>query len=136
MTFARRIATAFAVVLATSAQLAAQNVSVTTSANDQAASVAATAVVDQPAANDAIAQPMSFAPTDANARVGVHATKSSTPIPDNPEPQHIRHSVALMIVGGTILIVGAVVGGQAGTIIMIGGGTVGVIGLIRYLEHP
>jgi hypothetical protein len=137
MPLVRHISTAFAVMLAASAQLAAQNAPVVASSNNQSGSVTATVAVEPPAVNDAATQPVSFAPTEANARVGVRMIKSSAPIPDNPEPQqHIRHSVALMIVGGTILVVGAVVGGQPGTIIMIGGGTVGVIGLIRYLDHP
>jgi len=135
MPFIRHIATAFAVMLAASARLAAQSPPVTAASNDQAASVVAVAV-DQAPVNDVTTRPVSFAPTEENARVGVRAMKSPAPLPLEPEDGHMRHSVALMIVGGTILIVGAVVGGQPGTIIMIGGGTVGVIGLIRYLQHP
>jgi hypothetical protein len=40
----------------------------------------------------------------------------------------------MMIVGGAVLIVGAIVGGTSGTIIMVGGGVVGIIGLYRYLQ--
>ncbi len=136
MPFTRHVATAFAVMLAASAQLAAQSAPVITSSNDQSASVAATVAVEQPVANDATTTPLSFAPTEANARVGVRAMTPTAPVPTEPEEGHMRHSVALMIVGGTILLVGAVVGGQPGTIIMIGGGTVGIIGLVRYLQHP
>jgi len=136
MAFARHFATAFAVMLAASAQLAAQNATVIASSNEQSASVTATVAVERPAVSDAIATPVSFAPTETNARVGVRPITSPAPLPVEPEEGHMRHSVALMIVGGTILVVGAVVGGQPGTIIMIGGGTVGVIGLIRYLQHP
>jgi hypothetical protein len=39
-----------------------------------------------------------------------------------------------MIVGGAVLIVGAIVGNTSGTIIMIGGGVIGIIGLYRYLQ--
>lgn len=43
-------------------------------------------------------------------------------------------NVALMIVGGAAMVVGAVIGGDAGTIVMIGGGVAGLIGLFRYLR--
>lgn len=41
-------------------------------------------------------------------------------------------SAAMMIVGGTALLVGAVVSGRPGSIIMISGGVVGLVGLWRY----
>lgn len=41
-----------------------------------------------------------------------------------------------MILGGAILITGAVIGGDAGTIIMIGGGAVGLYGLYLQLGSP
>ena len=40
----------------------------------------------------------------------------------------------MMIVGGAALIVGAIIGGTPGTIVMVGGGVVGLIGLYNYLE--
>jgi hypothetical protein len=43
-------------------------------------------------------------------------------------------STAMMIVGGASLIVGAVVGGNAGTVFMVGGGIVGLLGLWNYLR--
>jgi len=43
-------------------------------------------------------------------------------------------NVAMIVVGGAGLLVGAVVGGDAGTIIMIGGGGLGLLGLYRYLS--
>ena len=45
-----------------------------------------------------------------------------------------RQSVALMVVGGAGLLVGAVIGGDEGTIIMIAGGGIGLLGLWRYLR--
>ena len=44
------------------------------------------------------------------------------------------HNPAMMVVGGAALIVGAVVGGKAGTIVMIGGGILGLVGLWNYLQ--
>ncbi len=43
-------------------------------------------------------------------------------------------NVAMMIVGATAMVAGAVIGGDAGTIIMIGGGAVGILGLWWYLQ--
>jgi len=43
-------------------------------------------------------------------------------------------SVALMIVGGAGMIVGSLIDGDTGTIIMVGGGVVGLIGLFQYLR--
>jgi len=43
-------------------------------------------------------------------------------------------NAALMLFGGAALIVGSVIDGDAGTIIMIGGGVVALVGLWRYLQ--
>jgi hypothetical protein len=48
--------------------------------------------------------------------------------------QRASHDVALMIVGGAGLIVGSVIGGDAGTLIMVGSGVIGLVGLYRYLQ--
>jgi hypothetical protein len=40
----------------------------------------------------------------------------------------------MIIVGGAGLVVGAVIGGDAGTIVMIAGGSVALLGLWRYLS--
>lgn len=132
MRLARHVATAFAVVFTATAPLAAQTTALTGGSQDQSASTGV--AVEQPAPNTTAAQPVSFAPTEANARVGVRAMKSPAPAPAEPEHEHMRQSEAMMIVGGAILIVGAVVGGRPGTIIMIGGGAIGIVGLIRYLQ--
>lgn len=41
---------------------------------------------------------------------------------------------ALMIVGGSGILIGAIVGGRAGTAIMVGGSLVGLVGLWNYLK--
>ncbi|HEU4993802.1 MAG TPA: hypothetical protein VFT29_03250 [Gemmatimonadaceae bacterium] len=48
--------------------------------------------------------------------------------------QNMGRPVALMIVGGSAFLVGAVIGGDAGTIFMIGGAVTGLIGLYQYLQ--
>ncbi|HJR64111.1 MAG TPA: hypothetical protein VJ803_10430 [Gemmatimonadaceae bacterium] len=41
----------------------------------------------------------------------------------------------LMIIGGAIFLVGAIIGDDAGTVIMVGGAGVGLYGLYLYLER-
>lgn len=41
---------------------------------------------------------------------------------------------ALMIIGGAALLTGAIIGGDAGTIVMLGGAGVGLYGLYLYLQ--
>ena len=53
-------------------------------------------------------------------------------LPQTPARQ--SENVAMMIVGGAAMIVGSVIGGDTGTIVMVGGGAVGLIGLFRYLR--
>jgi hypothetical protein len=43
-------------------------------------------------------------------------------------------SRAMMIVGGAGLIVGAIIGGTPGTIVMVGGAVVGLLGLYEYVQ--
>jgi hypothetical protein len=49
-------------------------------------------------------------------------------------PQPTGRSKAMMVVGGAAILFGAVVGDDAGQIIMIGGGVVGLLGLWEYLK--
>ena len=46
----------------------------------------------------------------------------------------VSHSEALMIVGGAAFVAGALIGGDAGTIVMVGGAAVGLYGLYLYLQ--
>ena len=48
--------------------------------------------------------------------------------------RHAGQDVALMAVGVGAMIVGAVVGGTAGTIVIIGGAAMALFGLYHYLE--
>lgn len=43
-------------------------------------------------------------------------------------------SEALMAVGAGAIVLGAIIGGQAGTIFMVGGGVVGLYGLWKYMQ--
>jgi hypothetical protein len=48
--------------------------------------------------------------------------------------QGLGQPMALMIVGGAALLAGVVIGGDAGTLIALGGVVVGLIGLYQYLQ--
>jgi hypothetical protein len=97
----------------------------------------ATAAAAQPATN-ASAAPTAIGvrgPGVASARVAAHAISSTR----NAAPPVIQNkksnnkSVALMIVGGVALVVGAVIGDDAGTLVMLGGAGIGLYGLYMFL---
>lgn len=120
-------ASALAIALL-AAPLAAQSV-----AAEQNAPVAVTAVVvaDAPVA---VTSDVARGPLMKDAAVGVRLDARNTPLATPPKFQSPGRNPAMMIVGGAALIVGAVVGGQAGTIVMIAGGIIGLVGLWNYLQ--
>ena len=76
-------------------------------------------------------------PTLDGATVGIkHADAQATTAPTNATPAARRgdQPTALMIVGGAAFLAGAIIGGDAGTIIMVGGAAVGLYGLYLYLQ--
>jgi hypothetical protein len=76
-------------------------------------------------------------PTLDGATVGIrHAAEQSVTSPTNATPAARRgdDSTPLMIVGGAAFLAGAIIGGDAGTIIMVGGAAVGLYGLYLYLQ--
>ncbi len=74
-------------------------------------------------------------PTVAALTVGVrNVVPTTTTQPQQRGGAGLGQSEALMIVGGAALLVGAVVGGDAGDIFMIGGAIVGLYGLYKYLQ--
>jgi hypothetical protein len=82
-------------------------------------------------------QAPSAGPTLDGATVGIRrdATQSATtPTNATPAVRHGDQSTALMIVGGAAFLAGAIIGGDAGTIIMVGGAAVGLYGLYLYLQ--
>ncbi|HEU4989464.1 MAG TPA: hypothetical protein VFT41_06765 [Gemmatimonadaceae bacterium] len=104
----------------------------------QQASLDSTARPIAPAAVVASANPVAAAPVvgpmlhpDAvSARMPATA-RTAMPMYANGDNSQ---NVALMVVGGAGLIVGAVIGGRSGTIVMLGGGILGLVGLFRYLQ--
>ena len=76
----------------------------------------------------------SLAPTVGHAAVGVRSPAVAADAGAVPKRAQTSRNVALMIVGAAGLIVGAIIGDTAGTIIMVGGGITGLIGLYQYLQ--
>jgi hypothetical protein len=73
-------------------------------------------------------------PSREGARVASHAAatrRGAPPILQNGKSN--RNAVALMIVGGAALVVGAVIGDDAGTLVMLGGAGIGLYGLYLFL---
>ena len=122
----RRIFTVLAALLV-AAPVFAQDLTQT------AAAPAPAAVVSAPVVAAPVAAPVA-GPTMQSSTVGVRANLG-TPAPVNtPAVPRTGGSPALMIVGVAALLVGAVVGGSAGTIVMIVGGVMGLVGLWNYLQ--
>lgn len=77
-------------------------------------------------------------PTIESAAVGIRPQAVST-ADASAEAQArrrtgVNQNVALMIVGGGAMIAGAIIGGDAGTIFLVGGAIVGLWGLYQYLR--
>ena len=67
---------------------------------------------------------------NAEAKVDASTKTSLAPV----VARHQGQDVALMAVGVGAMIAGALIGGTAGTIIVIGGAAMGLFGLYHYLE--
>lgn len=74
------------------------------------------------------------APAQVNAAVGIRARVIDVAPARSMIARDGATNPAMMIVGGAALLVGAVVGGQAGGTIMVGGAVIGLIGLWNYLK--
>lgn len=73
-------------------------------------------------------------PSRASARVASHAVstpRGAPPVLQNKKSS--KNALALMIVGGAALVIGAVIGDDAGTIVMLGGAGIGLYGLYLFL---
>ncbi len=127
----RRLAAAVAMALA-AAPLAAQSVAqnATAPSTEFAAGTPALAATPTPAAEAAPSVDhggLTVAP--------VAQANDGRPGPADAPPPPVRgRNTAMMIVGGAGLIVGAVIGGTAGTLVMLGGAAVGLFGLWNYLQ--
>ena len=93
-----------------------------------------------PAASNAqqLVQTSVKGPTVQAASIGFRLNEAkvdgSTKVTAAPINRHQGQDVALMAVGVGAMVVGALVGDQAGTIIIIGGAAVALYGLYHYLQ--
>ncbi|MEP6491413.1 MAG: hypothetical protein ABJF01_01960 [bacterium] len=69
-------------------------------------------------------------------RSGVHTSETVRANQPNAQATHanLGQARAMMVVGVAGLIAGAIIGGTPGTIIMVGGAVVGLLGLYDYLQ--
>lgn len=76
-------------------------------------------------------------PTLDGARAGaIRATTATDSAPTAAPVSGPRagRPVALMVVGGTALILGAIIGGAGGTAVAVGGAVVGLVGLYQFIR--
>ncbi len=70
----------------------------------------------------------------AGISASLATSASAAYVPQQERSMGNGTNVAMMIVGGTALIVGLSVGGDGGQIIAISGAVIGLIGMFRYLR--
>ena len=74
-------------------------------------------------------------PVETVLRLSVPRAGVTSPAPVLlPQQRPRATNVTLMIVGGAGLVVGSLIDGDTGTIVMVGSGIVGLVGLYRYLQ--
>ena len=115
--------------------LIASLLAIGSSAQAQNVGPAATSVVtiDSIVAPSAAPLTAPTGPTMDAAAVGVrHASETSTTAA-SPRGGY-GQPVALMVVGGAAVLVGLIIGGDAGAAIAIGGAVAGLIGLYQYMQ--
>jgi hypothetical protein len=69
-------------------------------------------------------------------RSAVHVREKGGPLQITAAANHanLGQARAMMVVGAAALITGAIIGGDPGTIIMVGGAVIGLYGLYTYLQ--
>jgi hypothetical protein len=120
------------VMLLATRPVMAQSVPITA---DVASPQAVPSVVRTPVAAAEKVAPSPVGPTTQRSVAGIRidASASAEHAPAVAVAR-VGRNPAMMIVGGAALIVGAVIGGDAGTIVMVGGALVGLVGLWNYLR--
>ena len=133
---------ALAVVLCAAAPLGAQTsaepripLGVDTTSVTSVTSVTSNSIAPAPAQNQATVASANAAPL-TGLRAAAHKTESRSPLQPTMMATHgnLGQARAMMVVGVAGLIAGAIIGGTPGTIIMVGGTVVGLIGLYEYLQ--
>jgi hypothetical protein len=109
------------------ALLAAQPVAGSTTPDDSAAASAA--------AVDTMATPTLAAPAPAGVAVARHHETAYVPTALNADTHvGVGQNLALVVVGAAGIVTGALVGGGAGTAIIVGGAAIGLYGLYRLVR--
>lgn len=137
-----RLVRIIAITLVTAAPLAAQTIAGPAGSVAPVTGAPTSVLVPSVLAGPTVAAPGSVAdagihaPFANAATVGVRPRTVQAAAPNAVVVKRAQtsHNMALMIVGGAALLVGAIIGGDAGTIVMVGGGVIGLYGLFRYLE--
>lgn len=98
-----------------------------------ASSTALAQSVAAPSAGERVAP---VGPRAEAARFGVAPAEVATEDPSFAAQQRrgMGEPIAMMVVGGAALLAGLIIGGDAGTVIAIGGVIVGLFGLYQYLR--
>ena len=79
--------------------------------------------------------PTQAGPTVTNAAVGIQrAPAANAAAPMQEARLGAGRNVALMVVGGAALIIGAAIGGTAGVLIAVTGAAVGLYGLYNFIQ--
>ncbi len=86
-----------------------------------------------PAAGQTTAAAPDSSPSSGIAPWTQETAVSAFTVPPLPGQTRTSRDVALMIVGGAALILGSVIGDDAGAMLAVGGGVVGLVGLYQYL---
>jgi len=75
-------------------------------------------------------------PTVAASTIGIRAPVQAKSLNTNSRDAHMGAgtNVALMVVGGAALIVGAIIGGTPGVLIAVAGAAIGLYGLYGFIQ--
>ena len=128
-----RVRLALVALILAAAPLGAQEIS-SAASTSTAASSAMLLTAPSSAVAPVSASVATTGPTFDAARSGFHAPASTAPLAPGATRIGLGQARAMMIVGGAALLAGAIIGGDAGAIIMVGGAVVGLVGLYEYLQ--
>lgn len=86
--------------------------------------------------NHTVSEPAVAGAPLTGLRAGVHLRETSRPSTPNIAQTRagLGQARAMMVVGVAALVAGAIIGGDPGTIVMVGGAVIGLIGLYEYLQ--
>ena len=140
MSLVARLAAVALVLSATAAAAVPAHAHAQSAANSLRSAPSAAAASAAPGRDAPVAvAPVSLTPRTERLAAGVREptappTRDPVPAPKERGKGDTAENKALMIVGGAGLLVGAIIGGDAGTLIMVAGAAVGLYGLYKFLQ--